>query len=363
MKTETPWTRRSAARWLPTAIFALLLGGSLPAAVPAEETPEAVAYCMTCHGNEGFSMTFEDGTEMDLQKDIQGFSSSVHGRQLVCTDCHEHYEEGHPTGATFPSRRAYDFASYEVCKKCHFGTYTRTLESVHYELLKAGAESVPVCTDCHGAHNIQDPHVKRVMISRSCATCHVDIYQQYAKSVHGKALVEDSNEDMPACADCHTAHRIVDPRTAKFRLASPDTCINCHGDSTLMSKYDIPTSVATTYLADFHGVTASLLKSGEVADRQLVVACIDCHGVHEIQSPKLIGAKEMKVRVAKVCAGCHQGAATEFPAAWLSHYQPSLQNAPLVFIVDLVYRIFIPFVVSGLALQVLLHLYRVAVRR
>ena len=62
----------------------------------------------------------------------------MHASQLICTDCHAKYDQDHPSGATFPSRRAYTVGAYELCKKCHFDTYTRTLESVHYELLKAG---------------------------------------------------------------------------------------------------------------------------------------------------------------------------------------------------------------------------------
>lgn len=346
-------------------IAIVVLGGAVLAGQGlAAELPEAVTYCLQCHGIEGSSMTLEDGLEMSLYQDGAEFADSVHGRHLVCTDCHERYgAEEHPSGTTISSRRDYEIASYEICKKCHFDTYTRTLESVHYEYLKGGFQFVPVCTDCHGAHNIHDPHEKRAMMSRSCATCHADVYVQYAQSVHGKALVEEGIQSVPACADCHTAHSIEPPHTTKFHLASPDLCIRCHANEELMGAYDIPVTVATTYLADFHGVTASLARASEVEERQLVVTCVDCHGVHDIGSPRLIGATKMKAKVAAVCAGCHEGAATDFPAAWLSHFQPSLQHAPIVFLVDLMYRIFIPFVVGGLVLQVLLHLYRIAVRR
>lgn len=348
-----------------TAAFLAAVATAFGSAAAAAESSEAVAYCVGCHGNKGMSMTLADGSELDLFNDGQEFAGSVHGRQLVCTDCHERHDEQdfHPGGTTYASRREYAMNSYEVCKKCHFDTYARMLESVHYELFKGGSQAVPVCTDCHGSHNIQDPHKKRSMISRSCANCHVDIYQQYAKSVHGKALVEGYNESVPACADCHTAHRIVDPRTARFHISSPDTCIGCHANEELMARYEIPTSVATTYLSDFHGVTASLESKSSVQEKQLVVACVDCHGVHDIVSPKLVGANEMKAKVARVCESCHKGAAEDFPSAWLSHYQPSLSHAPLVYIIDLTYRVFIPFVVGGLLLQVLLHLYRVAIRR
>ena len=129
-----------------------------------------------------------------------------------------------------------------------------------------------------------------------------------------------------------------------------------------MAPYEIPTDVATTYLSDFHGVTASLSGDGEVKTRQLVVTCVNCHGVHDIESPKIVGAEGMTERVEKACEACHEGASADFPAAWLSHFRPSLRHAPLVWLIELFYRFFIPFMVLGLAAHILLHLYRVARR-
>jgi hypothetical protein len=67
--------------------------------------------------------------------------------------------------------------------------------------------------------------------------------------------------------------------------------------------------------------------------------------------------------VSAACARCHQSASPTFPAAWLSHYEPSLRHAPLTFLVEVFYKIFIPFVVIGLVLHVLLHLYRLSAGR
>ena len=336
-----------------------------PAAAQEEEMPEAVEYCMACHSDEGFTMELEDGSELDLSVDPETYLRSVHGGELVCTDCHQGYDDmdEHPSGATFASRRQYALTHYETCKQCHFDTYTRTVESIHFEYLEAGFEDMPVCTDCHGAHDVVDPHRKEAMMSRSCAECHAGVYETYAHSVHGEALVEQGNEDVPGCADCHTAHSIADPTTVAFRLRSPEICIECHGDERMMAEYDIPTDVATTYLTDFHGVTAALADPSEIEERQLVVTCIDCHGVHDIASPAVVGEAAMKSRVRESCASCHEDAGTDFPDAWLSHYRPSLRHHPLVWLVSLFYKIFIPFVIGGLALQVGLHLYRVASSR
>ena len=82
-----------------------------------------------------------------------------------------------------------------------------------------------------------------------------------------------------------------------------------------------------------------------------------------IASTEVMGEEVMKAKVEEVCASCHEGEDTGFPAAWLSHYPPSLTNAPLVFIITIAYRIFIPFMIIGLTLQIFLHLYRVGIRR
>jgi predicted CXXCH cytochrome family protein len=345
---------------------ALLLGAAVAAPGPllAQEASEAVAYCLACHDDESMTLALEDGEEMSLNVPAGALEGSVHGKELVCTDCHAEYDDDakHPSGATFPSRRHYVQRSYEVCRQCHFDTYTRTLESIHFTLLEKGRQEAPVCSDCHGAHQIQDPHDQQAMLSRSCGECHATVRDQYLQSVHGKALVQNV-EAVPGCTDCHTAHSIADPRTASFHLSSPEICIGCHGDAEKMKPFDLSADVASTYLADFHGVTATLADPAKVEERHLVVTCVDCHGVHDIASPALVGEQAMTKRVQQVCSDCHQDAGEDLPAAWLSHFRPSLRHAPLVFLIDLFYKIFIPFSVGGLALQVALHLYRVAVRR
>jgi predicted CXXCH cytochrome family protein len=345
-------------------IWALLFAAPVFAqqtATPAP-LPDGVVYCLNCHSDKDLAITLTDGSSMSLFVDAADLARSVHASQLICTDCHAKYDQDHPSGATFPTRREYTVSSYELCKKCHFDTYTRTLESVHYDLLKAGVETAPICTDCHGAHNIPNPHSKRAMMSRSCAACHTDVYQIYAESVHGRALVEDDNPDVPACADCHTHHQVQQPGT-RFRLSSPEVCIRCHGNEELMKKYGISTTVAQTYLADFHGVTASLSRNLSEEAQQVVVTCSDCHGVHNIASPKLKGQEAMKATVAAACNKCHRDTALTFPAAWLSHYPPSPRHAPLVWLVGWFYKIFIPFAVIGLVLHLLLHVYRMSAGR
>lgn len=319
-------------------------------------------FCLSCHSNKEPELVLPSGEKRSLFVDAETFARSVHGGKLRCTDCHSDISTYPHPARSFKNLREFALAYHETCKNCHFDNYTKTLDSVHYALLAKGNLKAPLCVDCHGAHNISRPGVPKSRISATCSRCHQAIYDQYKQSVHGEAL-QGGNTDAPACVDCHRAHNIEDPRTASFRLSTPELCARCHTDEKLMKKYGLSTQVLQTYLKDFHGVTASAHKKEQGRPSVVTAVCTDCHGVHDILSVKDPRSSVMKANLKKVCAKCHAGATENFPAAWLSHYQPSPDKAPLVYYVRLFYQIFIPFVIAGLVLQILLHIWRVVVNR
>jgi hypothetical protein len=91
--------------------------------------------------------------------------------------------------------------------------------------------------------------------------------------------------------------------------------------------------------------------------------CIDCHGVHDITTTQAATSPVLRANLVKTCRKCHPAASESFPDAWLSHYEPSFKRAPMVYAVKLFYMVFIPFIIGGLVLQMLLHLWRVVVNR
>jgi hypothetical protein len=95
----------------------------------------------------------------------------------------------------------------------------------------------------------------------------------------------------------------------------------------------------------------------------VVALCVDCHGIHDIAKVTGASAPAFRANLVKTCQKCHPGASANFPSAWLSHYEPSLERTPLVFLVKLFYKLIIPFIVGGLLLQILLHLWRTVVNR
>ena len=326
--------------------------------------PVAVAfadtrYCTGCHGQPLFLQT-RDGNRLPLQMDPGDLAGSVHQR-LNCRDCHFGFTTKEHPERSFRSPRDHTLASAEMCRRCHFDKYTRTLESIHYVLLAAGRQDAPVCVDCHGAHAIATGRLEKVANARHCAQCHEDIYTVYKESVHGAALLSEHNQDVPVCSDCHRAHDISDPRTAQFHLTIPEICGNCHSNSAIVGKYGLSTQVVDSYVQDFHGVTLSFYKKeGELRP---IATCTDCHGIHDIAKINGPGSPAVKANLVKRCQKCHPDATANFPDSWVSHYEASFAKAPGVFLVNLGYKIFIPFMVIGLALQVLLHIWRYAINR
>jgi predicted CXXCH cytochrome family protein len=181
--------------------------------------------------------------------------------------------------------------------------------------------------------------------------------------VHGKALIEDNNFDVPVCTDCHPSHTIEDPRTAAFRSQSVDLCSNCHANEKLMSKYNISTNVVQTYLQDFHGATVAVMSKQSKDIWVKTAVCTDCHGVHDIKMVTDAESRVIKANLVSTCAKCHPDASTNFPGAWLSHYEPTLSKAPLVFLVQWFYRIMIPFIIIGLSIHIVIDLWRALTNR
>jgi predicted CXXCH cytochrome family protein len=322
--------------------------------------------CLRCH-QHALAATLRNGDRVSLTVNAKDLAGSVHAK-LACFDCHFGFSSSQHPKRNFGTRRDFSIAQAEACRRCHFDKYTKNLESIHYAIMRSGNLSAPVCTDCHGSHLVLQARADKLKSSKRCGTCHQEIFVTYTGSVHGTALVTEHNTDVPICADCHTAHTILEAHSQDYREKVPDICGKCHGDAALMKKYGLYPGVVNSYLQDFHGVTLrsyQLQKAGAEAQpsRKDIATCVDCHGVHDITKTSGPTTNLVKARLMKRCQKCHAGATEGFPDAWLSHYEPSLKNAPLVFLINLTYKLFIPFMLIGLILQILLHIWRYAVNR
>jgi predicted CXXCH cytochrome family protein len=336
---------------------------TLVLAVAPSAATDANDTCLACHSDPALTLALPTGEVRSMAVDGEAFARSVHGARLSCTDCHSgHGDYPHPERA-YRTLGEYRAPFRETCKSCHFENYTRMVDSVHYKMLPQDDPRAPSCADCHGSHEIVPPGRPRAALSQTCARCHRGVYDTYARSVHGRALLEQASADAPVCTDCHRSHAVGGPHDAAWLLESPQLCANCHADEKKMAPYGLSTRVLKTYLADFHGMSASLSSAKRPAEARLTALCTDCHGVHDITRVDDPGSRVLKANLVKTCRRCHEGATDNFPAAWLSHYEPSLKKAPLVWLVQAFYRVFIPFVIGGLVLQIVLHFWRLVVNR
>jgi len=330
--------------------------------------------CLSCHGQPGPKMTMENGEELDLYVPSQEYNTSVHGKMgYACIQCHRTI--GNYPHQPFQAQDSRDVSLqlYPACKSCHDHQYDLAQDSAHAAALANGNRDAAVCTDCHSAHAVRrlnEPGTLQLLpdargwVPQTCSKCHSAIYNMYEKSVHGSALSEEGNLDVPTCIDCHGVHNIENPTTATFRLRSPEICAKCHTDEKKMAKYGLSTQVLSTYVADFHGTTVALFEKMSPDAETNKPVCYDCHGIHDIRrtdDPQ----KGLQVRenLLKRCQKCHPDATANFPAAWMSHYIPSPERNPGVYYVNLFYKFFIPTILGGMAVMVVLDLNKLIANR
>ncbi|MBK8975337.1 MAG: cytochrome b/b6 domain-containing protein [Planctomycetes bacterium] len=349
------------------ALFAAL--SLLAASVVAQGDAEGevtMEGCFNCHSDPDNTMEWGDGTEVSTGIDRILFLESAHG-ELDCMACHQGLD---PMEHAFADHE--NFAEYRKglnarCAECHAeGGPNPDAPPIHQLLHPANVDKAPLCSDCHAAHAARRTPAAHVSMSKACATCHESTYAELAGSAHGAGVLDDGDRDLPSCTTCHSGHDAVGKSSAARDLRLGMPCMGCHGDKDLMSRYDLSTDVVDTYLQDFHGTSLHFYKAdgtAESSDVLRTLVCADCHGVHDVAKVREGGAAALKANLRQVCAKCHDDASTTFPDAWMSHYRPTLESAPIVFGVKTAYWIFIPFVIIGLSIQIFAHLVLLPRRR
>ncbi len=147
--------------------------------------------------------------------------------------------------------------------------------------------------------------------SQGCRTCHAEVSEQYR--VHGRALVQGREGDIPDCADCHGSHGILRPedKSSAVNPANlPRTCGRCHEDLNITRKYEIlidrPVQI---YEASVHGQAT---KGGIT----LAATCSDCHSsggtAHRILAPNFPDSAVNHFNIPQTCGGCHKEIEQDF---------------------------------------------------
>lgn len=269
--------------------------------------------------------------------DVDRLRQSFHGPGVACLACHagdSHREMPRDSALTAHDRSA-------ACAGCHVD-----LQPSHARATAGG----PVCTDCHTAHT--DPPVAEAvpLIAQRCGACHGEELAAFQGGAHAAAIDAASpNPDLPGCMTCHPAH---DPAFATYRgarLEATALCIRCHSDELLIGSYDLPELAAESYESDFHGSTLQFLwRHPDGEELPDVLVCSDCHGAHDVE---WLARDE----VVGVCLDCHEEADERIAGAWLGHDRIGPDNAVLVWAIRIFYYSFVPIVLGGLLLNIMLE--------
>ncbi|MEW6220529.1 MAG: cytochrome c3 family protein [Thermodesulfobacteriota bacterium] len=328
------------------------------------------AYCLNCHANPELKKIEADGSERSLFMDMSRFEASVHAeKRIACVKCHVNMD--HTKNPVCQGSGKVD------CAICHAGQTDNYNASIHGQLAAKGDRNAPLCTDCHGKHEVQartnpeSPTFAR-NVPELCGKCHregekaalrytgpeKDIVRHYKESIHGKGLAESGLMVSATCTSCHTAHLILpekDPQSTVNRANVLNTCATCHLGiaetfktsihSELVSKtdkklplcHDCHTSHAirrvdvpafrllileecgtchaseTETYFDTYHGKASLLSGGEKTAK-----CSDCHGDHDILPAYYTKSRLSRQNVVETCRTCHPNSNRKF-TGYLTH--------------------------------------------
>ena len=338
--------------------------------------------CLTCHSHRSLVGKTKNGESVSLFFDSSAMTDSVHSpTEFICEDCHTDYSDyphrdedqiacvechGEDVDQVtvnfdqlevklpYDDSRSMSIALNDGCQSCHDKEFLNTVESIHSYVLMRGNPSAPVCVDCHGSHDVTPPGEPRSRISTLCAECHKSVYSSYQVSVHGAALENESNPDVPTCVDCHGTHKVRGPRDLSFRNDSFLICGDCHSNELLMGKYGISTDVFETYLDDFHGRTVNLFRLNNKNVPSNKALCYDCHGIHNIRKSDDPLSQVYPENLQDTCQQCHESANIQFPDSWLSHYVPTLDDNPVLFLVNAIYIGLISITLGGFVFYILI---------
>ncbi len=206
--------------------------------VPTQkEKLSSTQYCLTCHqqhltksiNGESVSLTVQEGW---LRRSVH----SKHG----CTDCHTSYSKEFHPNASFSSTRELSITASEACKRCHLDKAVQHNGSIHKAMLSQGNTKAPVCSDCHGAHQVGPHALAETLSGVPCKKCHQDIFTAYEGSVHGIAR-KDGKGQAPICSNCHFAH---DVKPTMASRSPKDMCMTCHVQVAAKHEKWLPNTLA-----------------------------------------------------------------------------------------------------------------------
>ena len=202
-------TQAKARRQLLAGVFAAITLSMTPfatAVAAAGPLSDADTACLGCHSIEGLSKTLDNGESLSLHVPGEGFAGSVH-RVFGCASCHAAIDPAsHPAVASsIASARQYSIERAGTCQMCHADALEQYEGSLHSARVREGHPLAPVCTGCHGAHEVSPRTAYE-----TCIGCHAADLEAHGDWLPNAAL----HQEVVSCAACHApdAARMIDLR-------------------------------------------------------------------------------------------------------------------------------------------------------
>ncbi len=275
--------------------------------------------CLTCHKNA-----------LVTRKSVVDSLQRKTAQEKLCLSCHLDNEE--IRSKTAPSAKF--ISAYE--------------HSVHARAIANGNPKAATCINCHTAHGVipgseQNSTVNKFNIPNTCSKCHDKIAEEYKGSIHGIDVAK-GNKEAPVCTDCHGEHNILrhtDPNSpVAFKNLSREVCSPCHSSVKLEAKFGINPDRYKTFSDSYHGLA---IKGGSLQ----VANCASCHGAHNIKPSSDLTSTVNKANLVKTCGNCHPGANANFTVGKI-HVTLEEKDEPILYWLATMYISLIVVVIGGM---------------
>jgi cytochrome b subunit of formate dehydrogenase len=232
------------------------------------------------------------------------------------------------------------------------------LKSAHALAILKGNLASASCTTCHGTHDLLPAYnpasrVYRRNVPATCGKCHANELADYQRSIHGRAMTAGI-KDAPVCTDCHGEHDIEAPnqKTSKVspRQIVTQTCTRCHDNETVMSRYGVVTGRQASYMDSYHGLASA-------AGSEVVASCASCHEAHRVLPQSDPESSIYPANLPGTCGKCHKNAGPHF-ARGAVHIMPTDPGQKALGIVRLIYIVLITVIIGGMIMHNTLSMAR-----
>ena len=225
----------------------------------------------------------------------------------ACIDCHQ----PHKVRKVFYTQGMSD----ADCLKCHESPGLKAGDGrsmgVDAAELQHSRHAKVACSQCHSGVNASRRRPCETITTKvDCGACHTEIAQQYARSRHGKLLL-DGDPNAPSCKECHGTHGTLgrlQGYSPTFATNVPRLCARCHREGEKAAlRYNGPQhGIIEAYTESIHG--KGLLKSGLT----VTATCTNCHTAHGVLPRTDPASSVNRKNVPQTCGRCHHGIQEEF---------------------------------------------------